>query len=125
MPFQHYTTCIRRESGYCSITWSPSEGVTYPFRMSSTNSKAKTNSQCATDFVAIAEGTSMSTSGTYSTAEYLCGNIFSAITSSTTATAVTSNVLPFRLRVHTNELEEATINNGFSLDYYQNNCDMY
>ena len=76
---------------YCSITWSPSTGSTYPCAMSNRKgvTKSKSDANCKVDYVIIPNGVCYTSGGDTHSADLFCGSLLNAYTKQTSSASVT------------------------------------
>lgn len=134
---QQYTSCVRRERGYCSICWSSTQfqlslqtadnGVTGNKATSehdidcgrafiSDDTNMPTYAGFA-DFIEIPQGRCVGATDDTDSIDRYCGEILACSatatgTASTVPSTVCSSVYPFQLRVYTDAFEEISMEDG-------------
>ena len=139
---QLYTICIRRESDYCKIGYTPSSNGNsfylsfHPGSGGGTPKSRAGETGCIADFITIPRGKnsllgnslSCQTSGSIAveTLNRFCGQRLNCVSGSVESSWVYSDVLPFEIGVELNGAEPVVNgdnkNRGFSLEYLQQPC---
>lgn len=127
---QQYASCIRQESGFCTVNFQETQGLTSdPFELYGTTADTPDAGAlsdvgaCNQNSVEVPLSTAISQTG-----PKICGAQFSNVDNSPVGTIVPSNVLPFQLTTFTDQTlggSIATTNyqlDGYSLDFRQVAC---
>ncbi|XP_021929766.1 uncharacterized protein LOC110834666 [Zootermopsis nevadensis] len=133
---QDYSICIRMERNFCGIQYTACPDTvnnrTHAFTLSG-NTQGQTAvssstgtigpNSCNTDWLIIPCATNVGRTGLPACIDRICGGTFNTEISTTPATVI-STVKPFRLTVHTNNVEAPNDvgNRGFCLNYVQQPC---
>ncbi|XP_023710755.1 uncharacterized protein LOC111866229 [Cryptotermes secundus] len=133
---QDYSVCIRMERNFCGIQYTACPDTvnnrTHAFSLSgntqgqnavSSSTGTLGPNSCNTDWIIIPCATNVGRTGLPACIDRICGGTFNTEIS-TTPTTVISTVKPFRLTVHTNNVEAPSDvgNRGFCLNYVQQPC---
>lgn len=120
---QDYAVCLRREQGYCGVSWTQDSSPN-SFGVDGGKTKGRGGGLCRTDWVAIPGG---SLTGRGASLERWCGAVFGAISTASLlehGTMITTYQTPFRMFVsfnqNTNSMDAAR--RGFKLNYRQISC---
>jgi len=148
---QHYEICIRRESGYCYICYTPfnSIAIAASFGLGvavadDALAKSAVGSRCIADYIVIPQGSGSAVAAATTVVgtsndvhERFCGRLLSTIDDSNANISVCSRIYPFRIGVVTDDTELCTNVAmtqlceadtapggilGFSLNYVQSSC---
>jgi len=113
---QNYDICIRTEEGYCKFQVSQATSGTSPDSFAlGAEATAAVGTDCNQAYITIED-----TAGTAGLQRF-CGNVLSDTNDDTTAGAVTSNSIPFRVGVLSDNTGNAA-SDGFDLIYRQVPC---
>ncbi|XP_069675740.1 uncharacterized protein [Periplaneta americana] len=133
---QDYSICIRMERNFCGIQYTSCpdsvNNRTHAFTMSgNTQGQSAVSSStgtlgpnsCNADWIIIPCATNVGRTGLPACIDRICGGTFNTEISTTPSTII-STVKPFRLTVHTNNVEAPNDvgNRGFCLNYVQQPC---
>ncbi|KAB0796698.1 hypothetical protein PPYR_10759 [Photinus pyralis] len=129
---QDYSICIRAERNFCSIQYTAcpdtvnNRSQSFTLAGISTNVVQAMTSTCQADFIIIpmAQNVGRPAGTTAITADRFCGGTLSTETNAMLSSTLRSNVKPFRIWFHTDNVESPTDigNRGFCLDYVQQPC---
>ncbi|KAJ9583664.1 hypothetical protein L9F63_021994, partial [Diploptera punctata] len=133
---QDYSICIRMERNFCGIQYTSCPDTvnnrTHAFTLSG-NTQGQTAvssstgtlgpNSCNADWLIIPCATNVGRTGLPACIDRICGGTFNTEISTTPSTVI-STVKPFRLTVHTNNVEAPgdVGNRGFCLNYVQQPC---
>ncbi|KDR14260.1 hypothetical protein L798_10568 [Zootermopsis nevadensis] len=133
---QDYSICIRKERNFCGIQYAACPDTvnnrTHAFTLSgntrgqtavSSNTGTIGPNSCNEDWLIIPCATNVGRTELLACVDRICGGTLNTEISTTAAT-VFSTVKPFRLTVHTNNIEAPSDagNRGFCLNYVQQPC---
>merc|ERR1712109_76999 len=114
-----YSSCIRREEGFCAFSVSQTTNAVISFNLQMTgyggpllSANAQTDEHCMNEFIGIA-----STTG----ASRFCGGKLAAQNGASMPGIIHSKVLPFRINVGGVALNRSP-NTGFDVTYRQTPC---
>eukprot|EP00093_Oithona_nana_P001312 01312.XXX_3226_2112_1 [CDS] Oithona nana genome sequencing. len=117
---QNYQICIRRSSGYCYICYTAFNGIAISASFGLSNAAtiaamdhSELQSQCATDFITIPDGTTIAIAATTTPAvtassSRYCGRHLNPAADELAEVSVCSRTYPFRVSVYTDENEVCT-----------------
>ena len=129
---QDYTSCVRREQGYCSICWAADTG-SFQLSLQSTDGMdqmkgvSEHDNDCGRefnpaadppewaghqDYIEIPQGRCVGQGADTESVDRYCGELLACVTTAaavepTTPSTVCSSVVPFQIRVFTDEFEAA------------------